>query len=371
MEETSTELSQSEAPETTAKEAKPAAKQLSAGEARAKLLADMGKELKDRRAKRSAPDESDDSDDDDAPAKPKAAAKTDDKTKPAESAVEKRIEAKETKLERAGVDVPDQKKNESDSAYDLRLAKLLREKEELQREHAKSTKELAKLQKAVEDGKANPLTLLEHIGVSFDQLVRGINDKKYGKPDAKPSIPQEILDQIAELKKDKEDRESAAQAKELKAAAEARQSKDLKTASDFLKDNSDDFPFLASVPWGASEAVRQAYADKATDLLPIFQKLEENLANNAEKLVMSDKAMKKAIKANPELKKALKALFDDEPAKPAKKKDDDEDDEVTIKGVSDLVAEPQARSTKKSREDQIRDVGAALKERRRKAKSED
>jgi hypothetical protein len=334
-----------------------------AKDARAKLVA----ELAARRSKAAAADASDD-EADEAPKATKAKVEPKVEAK-AETAIEKKIEAKEEKLERAGVDVPDQRKSESDADYDLRLAKLLREKNEAIQTADKATKETAKLVKLIEAGKANPLTILEHLGVSFEDLVKGINAKKYAPPGAKPSVPQEILDQIAELKKDKSDREAAEQAKSLKAESEARMAADTKKVSAFLDANSDDFPFLASVPWATQEILTQANEKGVTDVMPIMQRLEENLANNAEKLITSDKAMRAAIKKNPALKDVFKKMFEEDAPKAKKSKGDDE--EVEIRGLDDLTRDPPARTTKKTREDVKAELAAEMKARRRKAADSD
>lgn len=335
-----------------------------AKDARAKLVA----ELAARRSKEAARAAKED-DGDDEPAVPKQKEPVTAKPDPKASALDKKIEAKEVKLEEAGIDAT-QKKNESDADYDLRLAKLLRENNELKAASSKSTKEAARLVKLIEDGKANPLTILDHLGVSYEDLVKGINSQKYKSPSAKPTVPQEILDQIAELKKDKTDREAAEQARTLKAQSEERMAKDTKKVQGFLDANSDDYPFLASVPWAVAEILSQAAAKKVTDVGPIMRQLEENLANNAEKLVLSDKAMKAAMKRNPELKAAFKKMFDDEPTPKGKAKADD-DDEVKIRGLEDLNSDPPARSTRKSREDIKADMAAELRAKRSKRKDEE
>lgn len=342
-----------------------------AKDARAKLVADLA-------AKRTKAAESDGDEDDDASAPKKSTTADkkekstgDDKSaKPAEAKLEAKIEAKELKLEDAGIEV-DQRKNESDADYDLRLAKLLREKNEAVQDAAKAKKEMAKLAKSMENGRANPLTILEELGYSYEDLVKGINSKKFPAPGAKPTVPQEILDQIAELRKDKTDRESVEQARTLKAQSEARMASDTKKVSGFLEANSDDFPFLSSVPWAVQEILAQANAKKATDVGPIMRRLEDNLANNAEKLVMSDKAMRAAMKRNPELKAAFRKMVgDEEPTKKPKAKDD-EDEEVAIRGLDDLTRDPPARSTKKTRAELKADMASEMKARRSKRDEED
>ncbi len=371
MEQNSNEPSKSA--ETPAEAPKVESKPTNAAEARAKLRESLAKEMAAKRAK------SDDSDD--APAdEPKAKAEKpkDDSAEKKDSApkeqakVEARIEAKEAKLEDAGVDVPDQKKGESNSAYELRLAKLLTENEGLKREHEKASKELSKLQKLISKD-ANPLEVLDALGLDFEKLVMGLNPKdpkfnpKWTKPGQKQTIPDEVMERIAALEKDKKDAEARAEAEKLKAAATERNTKDVSKIQRFLDANSDDFPFLSSVPWGAQEIVNQCNAKGTTDAGPILRALEENLANNTEKLVMSDKAMKAAVKKNPELKKLLKAYFAEEESPRAKKNDD----EVEIKGVGDLVAEPPARSSKKSKEEEKKSLAAELREKKRKQAERD
>jgi hypothetical protein len=353
MEQNSTEPSNP-----VAEVSKPEAKPTNAAEARAKLRASIAAELKGSRDR-------DDEPKDEPKAKP-------DEPKATATKVEARIEAKEAKLEDAGVDVPDQKKGESNSAYELRLAKLLAENEGLKREHEKASKELGKLQKLIAKD-ANPLDVLDALGLDFEKLVMGLNPKdknynpKWTKPGQKPSIPDEVMERIAALEKDKKDAESRAEAEKLKSAAEERNTKDVGKIQKFLDANAEDFPYLASVPWGAQEIVNQCNARGTTDAGPILRALEENLAENTEKLVTSDKAMRAALKRNPELRKTLKVYFAEDEAPKIKKGDE----EVEIKGVSDLIAEPPARSPKKSKEDMKKSLAAELREKKRKQAEKD
>ncbi len=353
-------------PESAPQPAAPA----NAGEARALLKQKLAREMAGKRA--AAPKD----DDEDAPvpkpakkeAEPKAEPKNTDEPK---SKVEARIELKEDALEEAGVKVPDQRKGESDSKYELRLAQLLAEKESLIRERDKFGGDFKKLQKLIDAGKANPMTILDHLGLDLEKLIKGLNpnDPNFKKEWTNPkkgqaTLPQEVMDRIAALEKDKNDAVAKAQAAELEKTATARFEKDSKKISSFLDANAEEFPILASLDWGAGEVVRQCNAKGVTDAGPIIRALEENLENNMERMVSSDKAMKKAFSKNPELKAVLKKYFEGDA--PAKKKSDDED-EVAIKGVSDLVNEPPARSTKRTREDVKASLAAELKAKKRKA----
>lgn len=314
--------------------------------------------------------------DDDAPA-PKA--KTEPKPEPASKAdkssdkLEAKIDAQKDKIEEAGGDAPKQKKGESDEDYSLRLARSIRDLREEKVAHEKSKKELvatkeelAKLQKMaklLEDGKSDPMAVLDHLGIDFEDLAKGLVEKKYKTKPKQPALPPELAEKIARLEKAENDRE----AERVKAAAEKTRDADEKIAQKYLDDHEDEFPLTAAMSWAAKQIVAQAYEAGVTNFRPILVELEAGLGGNFQTLLKKDKALKSALSKDPELKALLRALTDDGEAKPKPKAKKDEDAELT--DVSSVGTDAPPR--KKSKEDEKLAAIAALKARRARADDDD
>lgn len=315
----------------------------SAGELRARL-----------KAKREA-EEAEDADDaeDDAPAKPKVKAEAPASTK--------KVEKLETRVEDLGGSVPDQKSGESDKDYELRLSKKIGELERTKKELEKAKKEgelssteLKELKKLLEDGKANPLKILKHFGMTFDEFSRGIVEDKFKEPEAELKLPPELQKKIDRLEKADRERE----AKELETAANAQRDADQKVVKDFLEANADDFPLAASMPWAAAHVIAEAYKSKATNVLPALQSLEEGLAGNVMTAVKSEKAFKKMLAKDPELKKLLGKHFSSAGETEVK--------QVEIDGptnLGEISSDPPARAGKMTRAERKKaDLAAAVAE---------
>lgn len=217
------------------------------------------------------------------------------------------------KIEAAGGEAPAQKSGESEAAYELRLAKTLRE---LKSEKAKSEKltkaretegaELAKLKKLVESGKANPLEALEALGFSFKDLVDGINSDKFKPPAKKLDLPPEVAERLERFEKVEREREQE-RAQEVSAKTRAGHEKQV---SDFLAQSAEEYPFAASLPWAASKIIDQAYAEQAGDFMPLLASLEAALTDNAAAMFGSTKSIKKLLKSKPDLKKQIMEALD-------------------------------------------------------------
>lgn len=211
------------------------------------------------------------------------------------------------KIESAGGEAPEQKDGESETSYQLRLAKTYRElkaaaaKAERLEQTGKTTQaELQKLQKLLATGKENPLEILEHLGIGFDDLVKGINADKFKKPQ-KNVLPPELQEKIDRLEAaDKERREQA-----LEAAKAAQRQKHESVVSDFLKEHSDRYP-LSSAQSGIERlVVNYAYSKGQTDVAEILEEHENALVTELLPLVSSEKALAKILKSKPELKDQL------------------------------------------------------------------
>lgn len=332
---------------------------LSKKEARAALAGELRERLQRERAAEAAGD--------DAPA---PAAKVADKPEDKRAAsTEAKIAKLEDKIEDKGGDVPDQKRGESDKDYELRLSKTLGELERTKKEAArakaeaeKSTAEAKKLQKILEDGKANPLKILKHFGITFEDFAKGIAGDKYVEEKDQLQLPPEILEKIERL--EKADKEREAEAARAKAAVQ--RSADEKVVKAYLEKNSDEYPMAASAPWAVNHIIDATYAAEINDIIPALKALEAGLAENAIHLVKNEKSFKAMAKKDPELKKSLaKWLELQEAAAEAR----DEDD--SPKSLGSLSPDKPARSSKMSKADLKAALAAELKERNRKAREED
>lgn len=251
------------------------------------------------------------------------------------------------KIEAAGVEAPAQKAGESEAAYELRLAKTLRE---LKSERTKTEKlskareaegaELAKLKKLVESGKANPLEALEALGFSFKDLVDGINADKFKAPAKKLDLPPEVAERLERFEKVEREREKERHA-EVSAKTRAGHEKQV---SDFIAQSAEEYPFAASLPWAASKIIDEAYANEAGDFMPLLDQLEIALTENATSMFGSTRSIKKLLKSKPDLKAKIMEALDIAPAKPA--------DEETSAGsaIDGIATEPRTPGKKKTRE---------------------
>ncbi len=228
------------------------------------------------------------------------------KPQPSESAA-----ATAAKIESAGGEAPAQKDGESETSYQLRLAKTYRElkaaaaKAERLEQTGKTTQaELEKLQKLLATGKENPLEILEHLGIGFDDLVKGINADKFKRPQKSP-LPPELQEKIERLEAAEKERKEQA----LQAAKAAQQQKDEASVSEFLKQHAERYP-LASAQSGIEKmVVKYAYANGQTDVAEILEQHENSLVAELLPLVSSEKALAKILKSKPELKdQLLKAM---------------------------------------------------------------
>lgn len=336
------------------------AKPTSKKDARAALAGELRERLQRERAAEAAGD--------DEPTKPtpKVADKPEDRRT---ASTEAKIAKLEDKIEDKGGDVPDQKKGESDKDYELRLSKTLGELERTKKEAAKakadadkSAAEAKKLQKILEDGKANPLKILKHFGITFEDFAKGIAGDKYVEEKEQLQLPPEILEKIERL--EKADKEREAEAARAKAAVQ--RGEDEKVVKAYLEKNADEYPMAASAPWAVNHIIDATYAAEINDIIPALKALEAGLAENAIHLVKNERSFKAMAKKDPELKKAMAKWLDLQEAAAEAREEDD-----SPKSLSDLSKDKPARSSKMSKADLKAALAAELKERNRKAREED
>jgi len=375
-----------EAPATETKPAeKPEKRRESSKEAR---KADAKNGLKEYLRKRAAEAEEDDGDEPapakktepsktDKPKSDKADAKAEPKTKSEakdekpETKAGERAEKVADKIEAMGGAAPDQKKNESDTQYELRLNKALRDLRDAKAEAMKATKdaqtaqgEAKKLQKLLDDGKANPLKVLEHLGITYEDLTKGIIEEKYKPAHKRNDLPPEILEKIERLEAKEKEREAEA----LRASAENQRRTHISTVQKYINDHADDYPLAASMKWVAEDVVARGYLTGGDwDALPILQELEGNLASNVGTLLGNDKATKALLKKNPALKKALEAAMGLE----ERVKEINDEEELTMKTVATTSTEAPTRTKALTRAEIKERAKAELRERFKRRDSSD
>ena len=250
------------------------------------------------------------------------------------------------KIEAAGGEAPDQKAGESDTSYQLRLAKAFKEQrlasmkaENAEKQVAMTTAELKKLQQLLASGKENPLEILAHLGVPFPDLVKGINDDKYKMPE-KSSIPPELAAKLARLEAAEADREEKRMADERQASRSGHE----RQVAEFVKNRADDFPLASSLPNVEKTIVEHAYKNGKGDIEAILQEMETNLESEILPLASNEKALAKLLKSKPELKATLmKVLGLSEPVAEV------EPEHTSVGGLSTEPGTPSARTSKEKR----------------------
>lgn len=259
-------------------------------------------QLKARLARSAAGD-----DGDDAP----APAATKPSTAPA-MAPSTKAEATAAKIEAAGGEVPEQRPGESNEKYELKLAQTLRklrdveqEAARVRKEHERSTAELQKLQKLVDSGKTNPLDILKHLGYSFEDVVKGINDDKFKAPGKDPEVPDWLREKIERLDRLETERENERKAAEQRQVYES----DVKTVATVLEKHADRFPLAAAFKGAAKQVVDAARAEGTNDIGPILDALETRLAEDVTTVLASEKSVKAALAKNPDLRKVVMAAL--------------------------------------------------------------
>lgn len=356
-------------------------------DAKAKAVGELREKLAREKAERESG--KDDSDDEPAPRKksaPKAEPKKDAPAK-APKADEPTAKAEKIadKIEDAGGKAPDQRDGESDKAYELRLSQALgkaermeRELNKLRSEHDLSTKEVKRLQKLMEDGKTNPLLLLEAVDWDYEKLARGIVDKKVTRPEAKPKLPPEIMEEIELSRAERKERKE----REEREAATVSRTKHVTDVQAFIDARADDFPLVAAAKWSAEKVVERAYAQGGqVQVLEILQALEAGLETDLDMLLDSDKVSRKvATKRGKAFAKLLKELnisaeeaaeVVEEAAEEAEEEDDEEEapKKKRPKSINDIKKDGTA-PRKKSRADMIAEAAAELRRKRSKGEED-
>lgn len=314
-----------------------------------------------------------DSADDSADAEePDTGATEEDATSKTEAKIDKVADA----IEAEGGEAPDQRKNESDKQYELRLARTLRDLKDAKAEALQEKRRAAEAEKKSAEAEAkvadfekklarakNPETVLdalEEFGWTLESLARGVVDKKVALPKQKPAVDPELAAKIERLEKAEKDRE----AERVRTQSETQRRSDETKIATYLKENPDKYPLLASFgEAAAADVVAEAYATKASNAEPVLAKLEENLVRTVTTLLGNSVAAKALAKSNPGLKKALAEaleLSEAAPVKaPAAPKVGVEKKTIATKSVSSETA---ATSTKMSMADRKKAAAAELAE---------
>lgn len=278
------------------------------------------------------------------------------------------------KIEDAGGDAPDQKQNESDKQYELRLAKTLRDLRDAKAEALKARKdaetsgaELKKLQKLIDGGKANPLTILDHLGVSYEDLTKGIVEERFKPAHKRIDLPPEIMEKIERLEAADKERE----AERVKSAAIAELNDWEAKVRKHIEDHSDDFPLCGNMQWAARQIAQKTQEEKLSgaEALEALKELEENLATNVVSLLGSDKATKKLLKRDAKLAGLLKAALGLDALPVAAAKSDDEDEKPKVRSLAGAATEASGKPMTK--EERKAAAAVALRARRAKQSEED
>lgn len=271
------------------------------------------------------------------------------------------IEKTAAKIERAGGEVAEQREGESDAKYEIRLAKQLRElrmeKERASKFEAtanESSAKAQKLEKLLESGKANPLTILEHLGYSFADVVKGINEDKFKAPEKRLELPPEIAERLERLDRAEKEREQQALAQRATAERTAHEAQ----VADFVKENVADYPLVSAMADFQKIVVGKAYASKATDIAGILESMEGQLASELNPILSSESAMKALIKRNPQLRDALIKGLDLVPPAPAAPP-------AERKSIDQLATEPGTPNKKMTKEQRQALALAKLREARK------
>jgi hypothetical protein len=266
------------------------------------------------------------------------------------------VEKVVAKIEKAGGEASEQKDGESDAKYEMRLAKQYRE---LRQANEKASKfegqatemagKVAKFEKLMADGKANPLAILEHLGISFADVVKGINEDKYKPLEKKLDLPPEVAERLERLDRAEKAREEQA----LAASRHAERASHETQVASYVTQNADEYPLTSALPGFAASIVEDAYASKATDIIPLLEKFEASLAEELMPMLSSEKVLTAMISKNPALKAALvKSLgLESAPAAPAAK----------TTSVGSISTEPGTPVGKMSKEQRIQKALAAAK----------
>lgn len=274
----------------------------------------------------------------------------------ATSKTEAKIELVTDAIEAAGGEAPEQKNDESDKQYELRLARTLRDlkdaKAEAVQEKKRATeaeKKAADLEKRIARAKSPETVLeaLEDFGWSLESLAKGVVDKKVTIPGKKASLPPEMQARIdaleaqakrlEEQEKNAEAQRQAAekekQAEEQRQAAEKTKSEHVSKVKSYVTENAEDFPFLSAAEWAAAEAVERAYAKKAANVRPILEEMEAMLTTNVASMLKSDKAAKALFQASPDLRDAVMAALGVSAEKPEPKEKSEKPKTIASKAV--------------------------------------
>lgn len=217
-------------------------------------------------------------------------------------------------LEEAGVEVPEQKKTESDSQYATKVAKLLLQVQRAEANGLKYKSDFekvsarnAELEAKFAEVSADPVKALKLANMSPDEMAQAMIDGKLSKSEekvVKQELPPEVLELIEEgkrLKAEKLEREE-------KTKADEQRTKNVKIVDDAKQAIIDKFPTLDLIP---SDRLFDAYSQvtAAQGEEPPFEDFAEMMQKNvlAELVagVGHKGTLKAIIAAKPELREFL------------------------------------------------------------------
>lgn len=269
----------------------------------------------------------------------KVEAKEAPKDKPAEPKAEKPsadVAKAQEKLEKAGADVPEQRKDESDAKYEHRLARALLDLKTAKAEAIKAKEEAAKASgvlQAIERLKGDKISqedLELATGRTFEQLVRDVAQGK-AKYAPKANLPPELAALQSEMKATldaiKAREEAAAKAEQEKREAEERTKAEAKRqeafknetsqVDEYIKEEVEKYPHLSSLPNAGEKVLRRWYAtweesgyapDKMPNLEDFMLSMETTLSGEVGAIFTSERSIRAAL-ANPSTRELVSKLL--------------------------------------------------------------
>lgn len=221
------------------------------------------------------------------------------------------VAAAKEALEAAGGEAPEQKKGESDAAYEVRLSKLQRElriaRSEIEKGKADRA-ELERLRGEMEKAKNRRLTKREYV-----QLTKDLNAGKVQLDDDQVAqLPPELRQEIEDLKRWRQEQD----AERTSRAQEAQRVKEVGIVRDHLAATKDELPLFEGVD-GIEEQLLDAWyeeylssgQDEASrvkpDLSKVLASIHDGLAQTVARALQSESARRFLVGLNPDLKALL------------------------------------------------------------------
>jgi hypothetical protein len=186
------------------------------------------------------------------------------------------------------------------------------EAEGFKRTNGELTAKVAKFEQLMERGKANPLELLHSVGMTLDDVVQGVVEKKYPAPWMRAQIPDEVRSELDTLKQFRERFETQEQQREQERQQHAQREQDKKdtgSIKQYLQANAERYPFAASLEWAANTVLSATQAAKQTDALPHLAAFEKSMSDTMVGLLGNERVAKALLASKPELRQTLMAAL--------------------------------------------------------------